>query len=107
VLYAARFATVDAAAGTGFELNVVAAVVVGGVAIFGGSGSVHGAALGAVLLTVIGSSLPALQIDPFWQQAVVGSLILLAIGADRLASVRAARSQRHADAQRRSLADGL
>jgi rhamnose transport system permease protein len=106
VLYAARFGTIDAAAGTGFELNVVAAVVVGGVAIFGGSGSVQGAALGALLLTVIGSSLPVLQIDQFWQQAIVGALILLAIGADRLVSARAARAQRHADAQRRSLANG-
>jgi rhamnose transport system permease protein len=55
VLFAARFGTIDAAAGTGMELNVVAAVVVGGVAVFGGSGSVWGAALGALLLTTIGS----------------------------------------------------
>ncbi len=54
-LYAARFGTLDADAGTGQELNVVAAVVVGGVAIFGGSGTVWGAALGAVLLTTIGA----------------------------------------------------
>ena len=49
-LFAARFGTVDSGAGTGFELQAVAAVVVGGVAIFGGSGTVWGAALGAVLL---------------------------------------------------------
>ena len=52
MLFAARFGTVDAAAGTGYELNVVAAVVVGGVAVFGGSGTVCGAALGALLLTI-------------------------------------------------------
>jgi rhamnose transport system permease protein len=90
VLYAARFGTLDAAAGTGFELQVVAAAVVGGVAIFGGSGNVYGAALGAVLLTTIGSSLAVLRIDPFWQQAVVGALILAAIGLDRLLAVRVA-----------------
>jgi rhamnose transport system permease protein len=89
-LYAARFGTVDAAAGTGFELTVIAAVVVGGVAVFGGSGSVYGAVLGALLLTTIGSSLAVLNINQFWQQAVVGALILLAIGVDRLVSVRAA-----------------
>ena len=50
VLYAARFGTLDANAGTGHELAVVAAVVVGGVAIFGGTGTVYGAALGALLL---------------------------------------------------------
>ena len=74
VLYAARFGTLDANAGLGSELNVVAAVVVGGVAIFGGSGSVYGAALGAVLLTTIGAALPVLGVSPFWQRAAVGAL---------------------------------
>ncbi|MGK5680584.1 ABC transporter permease [Actinoplanes sp. URMC 104] len=98
VLYAARFGTVDAAAGTGMELNVVAAVVVGGVAVFGGSGTVWGAALGALLLTVIGSALAVLDINQFWQQAIVGALIILAICADRLVAVRIARSLRKRDA---------
>jgi rhamnose transport system permease protein len=93
-LYAARFGTLDANAGLGFELNVVAAVVVGGVAIFGGSGSVYGAALGAVLLTTIGSALPVLGFDPFWQRAAVGALILAAIGLDRALAVRVARRLR-------------
>jgi rhamnose transport system permease protein len=97
VLFAARFGTVDAAAGTGYELNVVAAVVVGGVAVFGGSGTVWGASLGALLLTVIGSSLAVLDINQFWQQAIVGSLILMAIGADRLVALRVARSLKKRD----------
>jgi rhamnose transport system permease protein len=90
VLYAARFGTVDATAGTGLELQVVAAVVVGGVAIFGGSGTVWGAALGGLLLTCIGSALAVLRINPFWQQAVIGALILAAIGLDRALAVRVA-----------------
>lgn len=94
VLYAARFGTLDANAGLGVELNVVAAVVVGGVAIFGGSGSVYGAALGAVLLTTIGAALPVLGINPFWQRAAVGALILAAIGLDRALAARVARSLR-------------
>jgi rhamnose transport system permease protein len=94
VLFAARFGTVDASAGTGYELNVVAAVVVGGVAVFGGSGTVWGAGLGALLLTVIGSALAVLDINQFWQQAIVGALIILAICADRLVAVRIARSLR-------------
>jgi rhamnose transport system permease protein len=98
VLFAARFGTVDAAAGTGYELNVVAAVVVGGVAVFGGSGTVWGAGLGALLLTVIGSALAVLDINQFWQQAIVGALIILAICADRLVAVRIARSLRKRDA---------
>ena len=94
VLFAARFGTIDAAAGTGYELNVVAAVVVGGVAVFGGSGTVWGAAIGALLLTTIGSALPVLGIDQFWQQAIVGALILLAIGTDRLVAARISASLR-------------
>ncbi|MGW0811487.1 ABC transporter permease [Nonomuraea sp. NPDC002799] len=94
VLYAARFGTLDANAGNGFELNVVAAVVVGGVAIFGGSGSVYGAALGAVLLTTISSALPVLGVSPFWQRAAVGALILAAIGIDRALAVRLAQTLR-------------
>lgn len=94
VLYAARFGTLDANAGLGLELNVVAAVVVGGVAIFGGSGSVYGAALGAVLLTTITSALPVLGINPFWQRAAVGALILAAIGLDRVLAIRMAHRLR-------------
>jgi rhamnose transport system permease protein len=90
VLWAARFGTIDATAGNGLELQVVAAAVVGGVAIFGGSGSVWGAALGALLLTTIGSSLSVLRIDPFWQQAINGALILAAIGLDRVLAARLA-----------------
>jgi rhamnose transport system permease protein len=90
VLHAARFGTLDATVGTGIELEVVAAAVVGGVAIFGGSGSVYGAAVGALLLTTIGTSLAVLRINPFWQQAVVGLLLLAAIGLDRLLAVRIA-----------------
>ena len=61
VLFTARFGTVDATAGVGYELTVIAAAVVGGVAIFGGTGSVYGAALGALLLGTITSSLIVLQ----------------------------------------------
>lgn len=94
VLYAARYGTVDASAGNGLELDIVAAVVVGGVAIFGGSGSVVGAALGAFLLTVISSALPVLGVDQFWQRAIVGALILGAIGLDKFVGLRVTASLR-------------
>lgn len=99
VLYASRFNSVGATTGTGMELTVVAAAVVGGVAIFGGSGSVAGAALGAVLLTTITSSLTALRVDKFWQQAIVGVLILTAIIIDRVASLRTAKKLRISEAR--------
>lgn len=91
VLYAARFNSVGATTGTGMELNVVAAAVVGGVAIFGGSGSVIGAGLGALLLTTITGALTALRVDKFWQQAIVGMLILAAILIDRITALRTAK----------------
>jgi rhamnose transport system permease protein len=99
VLYASRFNSVGATTGSGMELDVVAAAVVGGVAIFGGSGTVAGAALGALLLTTITSSLTALRVDKFWQQAIVGILILTAIVIDRLASLRTARKLRISEAR--------
>lgn len=99
VLFASRFSSVGATTGTGIELDVVAAAVVGGVAIFGGSGTVVGAAIGALLLTTITSSLTALRVDKFWQQAIVGVLILAAIIIDRLASQRTARRLRVSEAR--------
>lgn len=99
VLYASRFSSVGATTGTGIELDVVAAAVVGGVAIFGGSGTVVGAAIGALLLTTITSSLTAVRVDKFWQQAVVGVLILAAIIIDRLASLRTAKRLRMSEAR--------
>jgi len=88
VLWAAQYGTVDSTAGTGYELQVISAVVVGGVAIFGGSGSAVGAALGALLLNTISSALYVLGISPFWDQAIWGFLLLLAVTIDRSISVR-------------------
>jgi rhamnose transport system permease protein len=90
VLYAARYGTIDSTAGSGYELQVIAAVVVGGVAIFGGSGSVVGAALGALLLNAILTALYVLGVSPFWNQAIAGALLLAAITIDRGISLRVA-----------------
>lgn len=94
VLFTARYGTVDATAGSGFELQVISAVVVGGVAIFGGSGSVVGAALGALLLSTIGSAIVVLRVPSFWQQAIVGALLIGAIALDRLLGLRIAAALR-------------
>jgi rhamnose transport system permease protein len=91
VLFAARYGTVNSQTGTGLELQAVGAAVIGGVAIFGGSGSVYGAALGAVLLLTINRALPILGIQDFWQQAVVGALIIGAIVLDRVLALRLSR----------------
>jgi len=88
VLWGAQYGTINSNAGTGYELQVVSAVVVGGVAIFGGSGSVIGAALGALLLATISSALYVLGISPFWDQAIWGLLLIVAIAMDKAISGR-------------------
>jgi rhamnose transport system permease protein len=91
-LFLALHAQVDNSAGFGYELTVVAAAVVGGVAIFGGSGTVVGAALGALLLNTINQALVASRISAFWNEAIAGAMLLAAIGVDRWLSLRTARS---------------
>ena len=88
VLYAARYGTINSQAGSGWELDAIGAAVIGGVAIFGGVGSVWGAAIGSVLLMTINRALPVLGVPDFWQRAVVGVLIIGAIVLDRVLSLR-------------------
>jgi rhamnose transport system permease protein len=84
------FGSVDSIAGAGYEFQVIAAVVVGGVAIFGGSGTVLGAALGALLLNTIDSALVVVKVSSNWNQALAGALLVGAIAFDRLIAVRVA-----------------
>jgi rhamnose transport system permease protein len=91
-LFLALHAQIDVTGGTGYELTVVSAVVVGGVAIFGGSGTVLGAALGALLLNTINQALVASRISAFWNDAIAGALLLAAIAFDRWLSTRVTRS---------------
>ncbi|MEU7076466.1 ABC transporter permease [Streptomyces sp. NPDC046409] len=98
-LWLARFGTVVADNAHGWELTVVSAVVVGGVAITGGTGTVWGAALGALLLTTIGSVLVVLKVDSFWQGAITGALLLLAISVDRIVNLRMTTALRKRNAR--------
>lgn len=81
-LWLARFGTVDAGTAKGIELQVVAAAVVGSVAINGGAGTILGATLGALVLGVINIALVVLRISPFWEQAIQGALIVAAVAMD-------------------------
>jgi ribose transport system ATP-binding protein/rhamnose transport system ATP-binding protein len=94
-LWASRYATIDARVATGYELTVIAAVVVGGVAVRGGAGSVAGIALGAILLLVIQNGLTLARVDPLWLQGVYGLVILAAVGVDAVIArrVRSARAR--------------
>ena len=75
----ARYAVAYTEIAYGFEFTVIAACVIGGVSIAGGVGSVLGAMLGALFLSVIGNALPVLQVSPFWQSALTGLVILVAV----------------------------
>jgi rhamnose transport system permease protein len=98
VLWASRFEAAQTNTALGFELQTVAASVVGGVNIFGGSGTVTGVLLGAFLLGIINNALTLVRISPFWQLAAQGALILLAVIID---SVILRRLQKTVAAARR------
>ena len=91
VLWASRFAAVANDTGTGFELQTVAAAVIGGVNIYGGSGTVPGVLLGALLMGIIVNALTITGISPFWRLAVQGLVILLAVIVDAIIERRLRR----------------
>jgi rhamnose transport system permease protein len=99
-MFAARFASVDAVAGSGFELDVITAVVIGGVNVFGGSGTILGAVLGAVLVATIKDGFTLLKLSEFWKIFFNGSAIVVAVTIDALVTQRlqeALRRRRRAD----------
>jgi rhamnose transport system permease protein len=84
LLNAVRFSTVPSNAGLGLELKAVAAVVVGGTAITGGRGRLLGTLIGVALLGTIGTALTFVGINPFWEKAIQGAIILAALASDFL-----------------------
>lgn len=92
VMYASRYGFVNpASAGQGFELTVIAAAVIGGTPVLGGSGSVFGVSLGCLLLGAINVALAVLGIAETWQTAVYGVVILAAVVVDTSIKTRQAR----------------
>jgi len=85
---AVRFNQVPSNAGLGLELKVIAAVVVGGTAIGGGRGTFGGTLLGVLLLASVGPALVFLGVNSYWERALHGVIILLAVSADALAARR-------------------
>jgi rhamnose transport system permease protein len=84
LLNAVHFADVDASAGLGMELEVITAVVVGGVTVSGGRGTLFGPTIGVLLLGTIGSALVFLGAEAYWAKAIQGAIILLAVASDAL-----------------------
>ncbi len=84
VLFATQLSVIQSTVPSGLELTIITAAVVGGVSILGGTGTVVGATLAAVLIAAIGSSLIFVGISPYWLRAVQGILILVTVLADIL-----------------------
>jgi ribose transport system permease protein len=82
IIYMARFGSAQPTFGIGMELNVIAAAVIGGASLKGGSGTILGAILGIMLLSVVSSSLALLDVSVYWQEIVRGSILLAALLVD-------------------------
>jgi rhamnose transport system permease protein len=87
-LFASRFPTLDSSAANGFELTVITAVVIGGVNVFGGSGTILGVVLGAVLVATISNGFTLLRLDEFWKIFFNGFAIVAAVTIDSLVTKR-------------------
>lgn len=94
VLSASRFGGATAQVGVGLELDVITAVILGGVAWAGGEGRVTGVMLAVMLLTVVNSAIVTLGISPYYADVVKGGLLLIAVVMDQLASEQHARRRR-------------
>lgn len=82
IIYMARFGSAQPTFGIGMELNVIAAAVIGGASLTGGTGTIFGAILGAILLSVVSSSLALLDVSVYWQDIIRGSILLAAVSFD-------------------------
>ena len=91
VIYTARFGAATPTFGVGMELNVIAAAVIGGASLKGGSGTIYGAVLGLALLSVVTSSLILLDVSVYWQDVIKGAILLLAVSLDHWMNTRKAR----------------
>lgn len=88
IIYMARFGSAQPTFGIGMELNVIAAAVIGGASLSGGTGTIFGAILGTILLSVVSSSLALLDVSVYWQDIIRGSILLGAVTIDHYLNKR-------------------
>lgn len=79
VMWISKYASAQGDAATGFEIDIIAACVIGGVSLSGGKGTVFGVILGTITLGILNNALPLINISPFWQDAIKGLVIIIAI----------------------------
>jgi ribose/xylose/arabinose/galactoside ABC-type transport system permease subunit len=87
-LLTSRLNSAEQVAGQGYELQAIAAVVIGGTSLFGGQGSMVGTLIGAMLIGVLNNGLVILNVSPYYQQIVIGAIIVLSVYIDQLAKQR-------------------
>jgi ribose transport system permease protein len=85
----AQVMSIDPVAGTGLELDAIAAVVIGGSSLYGGRGSIFGTLIGVLIMVMIRNGLNLLNVSPFWQGSAIGAVIIAAVLIERLLSTRA------------------
>ena len=86
LILTARLDSATPSAGFGYELDSIAAVVIGGTSLNGGRGSVPGTVLGCLIIGILNNGLVLLEVSPFWQQVIKGLVILLAVALDRMSA---------------------
>ena len=86
LIVTARLDAADPKAGLGYELDSIAAVIIGGTSLSGGQGSIFGTVLGCLIIGVLNNGLFLLDVSPFWQQVVKGGVILAAVALDKMGS---------------------
>jgi ribose transport system permease protein len=84
MLLMSRIVTGQPTIGMGWELSVIAAVVIGGVSLWGGSGTIAGAVIGLLIMQVVNTGLIIINVDPYWQTVAVGAIMILAVYIDLL-----------------------
>lgn len=93
VMMTSRLGSAQPTAGVGFELDVIAAVVIGGASLAGGYGSIAGTAVGVIMIGVLRNGLNLLNVSSFWQQVVIGAVIALAVLIEQVRQKREARAR--------------
>jgi len=88
VFASAQVMSIDPLAGTGLELDAIAAVVIGGASLYGGRGSIIGTLIGVLIMVMIRNGLNLLNVSPFWQGSAIGAVIITAVLIERLLSSR-------------------
>jgi rhamnose transport system permease protein len=99
VLWVSKFASAQGDTAMGYEMNVIASCVLGGIAVSGGRGRVAGLVLGVILFGILANALPLVNVSPFWQQAIQGFVILAAI----ITNVMIKRNNDRANLRRRAI----